>query len=126
MKVSKCCKAEIYKIPPDLKVRDLYLNKLPLTAYRVSGITMCSKCNLPCEVVDLPDKGKELSKEELIGRLDTMLIRTCADYDEYESGQLAEEGKELIRQAYRQIRQLIKNQPEVTRKFVEKWFEKIN
>jgi len=25
-----------------------------------------------------------------------------------------------------QIRQLIENQPEVTRKFVEKWFEKIN
>jgi len=29
-------------------------------------------------------------------------------------------------QAYQEICQLIENQPEVTRKFVEKWFDKIN
>jgi len=68
---------------------------------------------------------KELSKEELIDRLDTMLIRTCADYDKCESGQLAEEGKELIRQAYQQLRQLIENQLKVDEKFIEKWEEYI-
>lgn len=46
---------------------------------------------------------EELGKEELIDRLDTMLIGACADSDQHEPSQIAEEGKEKIREAYRHL-----------------------
>lgn len=63
----------------------------------------------------------KLSKHELIDRLDTMLIRTCADCDEHEPSQIAEEIKEKIRQAYEQIKSILQSHVEPDEAFVEKW-----
>lgn len=47
-------------------------------------------------------------REELIDKLDTMLIRTIADIDqEWGTSETGEEMKEEIRQAYQQIKKLI-------------------
>jgi len=60
---------------------------------------------------------KELSKEELI-KWHKRIWKTRISFGDRVF--FEEE------QAYKQIHQLIESQPEVTRKFVEKWFDKIN
>ena len=59
---------------------------------------------------------KELSKDELLGYLEGWYCMSVPQYEE------------IDKQAYKQIRQLIENQPEVDEKFIEKWanrFERI-
>ena len=67
----------------------------------------------------------EPTKENIIDGLDTMLLRACADCEEHEPHQIAEEIKQQMRQSYRAARHLIETRPRVTKEFVEKWSGKI-
>lgn len=54
-------------------------------------------------------------RENLIDKLDTMLIRTIADIDEeWEGDKIGEDLKDEVREAYEQIKKLIQQQPRFT------------
>jgi len=63
---------------------------------------------------------KELNKEKLLERLDTMLIRACADLFEHEPSNYSEPMEEEIKQAVKQLKQLISQETQVDEEFIEK------